>query len=392
MPMPKPREGEKEQDFVGRVMSDEVMLSEYPDEKQRAAVAFSQFRRRENSLDDGGWPMICKCRFIEPGLVAYADIGTVLVKKEILDKMAASFVGKPVINEVHKDVEPGVYKNGKADGIVTNVWFEQDGWYWADFLVWDESTKRNISSDAYSVSCAYDVTGHNQNGGLHNSIPYEGEFLDGQYTHLAVVENPRYEGARIVVLNSKEGGGMKFKFWKLFKKEGKEVRNAGETDGDKTVQVDGQAIPLKMLVDCWKAEEAEKAKKSELEAQGALPEDAVVEIDGKETSVKNLCDNFKSVQARKNAEDEEAKKKKADEEAKNVADEEAKKKAEEEERKNADEKAAKEKEEAEKKTAENSLDEELKKAAALRGSPQQPTIVSRREQVAEGTRKYGPSK
>ena len=35
-----------------------------------------------------------------------------------------------------------------------------------------------------------------------NNIPYDIEFLDGVFTHLAIVDNPRYERANIV-FNSK---------------------------------------------------------------------------------------------------------------------------------------------------------------------------------------------
>ena len=39
-------------------------------------------------------------------------------------------------------------------------------------------------------------------GGKENNIPYDIEFLDGVFTHLAIVDNPRYERANIV-FNSK---------------------------------------------------------------------------------------------------------------------------------------------------------------------------------------------
>lgn len=39
-------------------------------------------------------------------------------------------------------------------------------------------------------------------GGTENNIPYDIEFLDGVFTHFAIVDNPRYERANIV-FNSK---------------------------------------------------------------------------------------------------------------------------------------------------------------------------------------------
>ncbi len=44
MPIPQPRANEEEQAFVSRFMADEAMRRDYPDEKQRAAVAYNTFR------------------------------------------------------------------------------------------------------------------------------------------------------------------------------------------------------------------------------------------------------------------------------------------------------------------------------------------------------------
>lgn len=52
------------------------------------------------------------------------------------------------------------------------------------------------------MSCSYDVKLADDAGGTENNIPYDIEFLDGVFTHLAIVNNPRYERANIV-FNSK---------------------------------------------------------------------------------------------------------------------------------------------------------------------------------------------
>ena len=46
MPLPSVRRGESQQTFISRCMSSEIMQSEYPEQKQRAAVCYSQFRRK----------------------------------------------------------------------------------------------------------------------------------------------------------------------------------------------------------------------------------------------------------------------------------------------------------------------------------------------------------
>jgi hypothetical protein len=45
--VPKPRKGEKEQRFVSRFMSSGEARESFPDSKQRAAVAYSEFTRRK---------------------------------------------------------------------------------------------------------------------------------------------------------------------------------------------------------------------------------------------------------------------------------------------------------------------------------------------------------
>ena len=60
------------------------------------------------------------------------------------------------------------------------------------------------------MSCSYDVKLADAAGGTENNIPYDIEFLDGVFTHLAIVDNPRYERANIV-FNSKTVINTNFK-------------------------------------------------------------------------------------------------------------------------------------------------------------------------------------
>lgn len=52
MPLPIPRDGEKQNDFISRCMSNDAMKKEFPDQKQRTAVCFQQFKRKKESIDD----------------------------------------------------------------------------------------------------------------------------------------------------------------------------------------------------------------------------------------------------------------------------------------------------------------------------------------------------
>ena len=139
-----------------------------------------------------------KSRFIQPGLAGYpGQFGNALIKKENLDRFVHTLRNKPVtIN--HRDKITEDDKKGE----VFNVWFNpEDGWYWCDGIITDDEAI-NLINSGWSVSCAYDFTKADNSGGTENNIPYDIEFLDGEFNHLALVDNPRYEGANIV-FNSK---------------------------------------------------------------------------------------------------------------------------------------------------------------------------------------------
>ena len=51
MPLPRPHKHEAREDFVSRFMSDNRMESEFPDRKQRVAVAFRQWRSRGRKVN-----------------------------------------------------------------------------------------------------------------------------------------------------------------------------------------------------------------------------------------------------------------------------------------------------------------------------------------------------
>jgi hypothetical protein len=55
MPLPIPSADESEQDFVSRFMGDDQAISDFPDEQQRAAVAYSTYRDEEmEEMELGG--------------------------------------------------------------------------------------------------------------------------------------------------------------------------------------------------------------------------------------------------------------------------------------------------------------------------------------------------
>jgi hypothetical protein len=54
MPLPSPKGSEKQSDFVSRCMGTSVMKNDFPDQKQRAAVCYSQWRKAKNKGKSDG--------------------------------------------------------------------------------------------------------------------------------------------------------------------------------------------------------------------------------------------------------------------------------------------------------------------------------------------------
>lgn len=105
-------------------------------------------------------------------------------------------IGTPVIVK-HQDVT-----EENADklriGTISNAYFnEPDGWYYCEGIIWDKDAQELINK-GWSVSCSYDFLAYNDEGGIENNIEYDKEFTQLNFTHLAIVDNPRYERANII--------------------------------------------------------------------------------------------------------------------------------------------------------------------------------------------------
>ena len=260
-------------------------------------------------------PKRYRTKFIEPGLADYTaeGFGKVLVSKEALDQMLPSFVGK-YVKVQHNDMsqeEAFDFVEGKesADGVVSEVGYdEESGWYWADLVIWSAEAQDNIDNKGWTVSCAYEVDEADGKGGSYHAIPYDQEVMTGEYTHMAIVDNPRYEGATIVQ-NSKndeddvKGGIMKFKL--LAKKKVKneepdkkpeekeeEVQNM---EPDAMVEMEnGEKVPVSEMVEAYK-----NRQNMEPDGEKMLNMEDEVDVDGEMVKVSDLVSCY---QKRENAE------------------------------------------------------------------------------------------
>ena len=140
-------------------------------------------------------------RFIEPGVAHYEEFGDVLITKETLDGFINTMVGCPVIIQ-HKDIDDENVDKERV-GVISNVWFNEfDGWYYCDGIIWDKQAIDLIKNQEWSVSCTYDFDSDKLEK-THNGKKIDMEFTGGEFLHLALVPNPRYERANIV-MNAKE--------------------------------------------------------------------------------------------------------------------------------------------------------------------------------------------
>ena len=135
-------------------------------------------------------------RFLEPGIAHYEELGDILITKETLNKFVHTMVGAPVIID-HEDVTDKNVDKLRV-GVISRVWFNEfDGWFYCEGILTDNEAIDLIKNQGWNVSCAYSFESVPKE--MHNGKKIDMEFIDGEFLHLAIVKNPRYEGANIVV-------------------------------------------------------------------------------------------------------------------------------------------------------------------------------------------------
>lgn len=137
-----------------------------------------------------------------PGVAEYAEPDKapfrVFLNEDTIRAMDPSFAGKPVF-VMHVDgVESNVDELRKeADGwVVESFYNSSDGKHWCKFIVVSEKGERAIKNGMRLSNC-YAPISYGQ-GGLWNGVTYEKEIKGGEYEHLAIVPNPRYEESVIL--------------------------------------------------------------------------------------------------------------------------------------------------------------------------------------------------
>lgn len=274
-------------------------------------------------LNASDYPKFYYARHMQPGLAGYKN-ETLKVDAGAIKAMAASMAGKPIyIN--HRNVDLSTVKADASGFVAESFWNDLDGWLWAKMLLIDDDAKACAESGRFGVSNAYvprDWTG----SGLENNIPYTRAITAADFTHLAIVEDPRYEQAKIFtpeafrkyqgekrqqmveLQNSKEKDKLMPNPFKFLKTETKQVE-ATEVDNDTVLQVTndkGETFTHKIADMIAAVLNAGKTKKNESEDdKEKLNEASKVKVGDEEMTVGELMNRFTKANSEESEEDKE---------------------------------------------------------------------------------------
>jgi hypothetical protein len=256
-------------------------------------------------------PQVFYCRHMQIGVAAYEN-ETILVEIDAMKRMMPSFMGCPLYVFHVDDID---FENLQetADGYVTDCFYnEKDGWVWAKFVAVSDAAHVAINS-GWSVSNAYIPLEWGSGGTWHN-VEFNRKIVNGEFTHLAIVPNPRYEDARIytpeqfkqyqetltnelnVLHNSKEETKTEVKkMFKLFKNTKQEVSTVDE---DTMIELqNGESITVAQMI-----EAVANAKKNEVEEEKEkMNMDAEIEVGDEKMPLKELVNRYSNM-CKKNAE------------------------------------------------------------------------------------------
>lgn len=241
---------------------------------------------------------------------------------DAITDMNESFEGCPVyVGHQNVDLEK---IQEEADGYVVKSFYnEVDGWHWAEIMVVSDKGHEAVGK-GWAVSNAYIPTLLAE-GGTRLNVPYDKELKGGEFTHLAIVPEPRYEDACIMTVdayknyckqkreklnelkNSKEDENKKgvnkmLKFFKSEKKEvsADEITNTSDLSGF-TMEIDGKDVPLTQMVNAIEEMKAEKEKDS------AVDMDKEIKVGDETMTIKELVSTYKNMCEKKNEAMEEEK-------------------------------------------------------------------------------------
>lgn len=320
-----------------------------------------------------------------PGVAEYREPDKepyrIYINESAIRKMNASFAGRPVYVR-HVDEVNLENIQEEADGYVVESFFNaNDGKTWCKFIVVSDKGHEAIKN-GWKLSNAY-IPKQMSEGGMWNGVEYQKEITDGEYDHLAIVPNPRYEESIILspeqfkaynsekelelkkLANSKGESSMKFNFFKKSK-----VDNASDLEGmSVTLPKSGKEVTLETLIN-----EMDKIENMHGYANG----DHMVKAGEEELTVNDMIKKYGEMKNKMDEADKAAKEAEANGEG-------------EKEVKN-DEKDGDKEEDLEKKKNDKAHYEALKNAAETASAKKEVIVETSDDQVRRGQDRYGSKK
>jgi len=240
-----------------------------------------------------------------PGVAEYQEPEKepyrIFINENTIRAMGPSFAGRPLFVEHVDEVEDKIDELRKdADGwVVESFYNEADGKHWVKFIAVSERAERAIKK-GYRLSNAY-LPKLGGTGGTWNGVSYQKEVTGGEYEHLAIVNNPRYEESVIMtpdefkqyndekteelkrLANSKEKSTMKLKFWNK-----KAAENSADLESlSVTLPKSGKEKTIVQLVN--EADEAEAKK-------GLANGEDKIKVGNKEMTVNDLVKGYEALE------------------------------------------------------------------------------------------------
>lgn len=271
MPLPKPKENEKEQEFISRFMADPAMNSEYPDQSQRSAIAYQtwkethkqdssqvsrvvtfrldEFKADKAALTPEGY-LVCKARPTRTGIFDYRDNGKLVREyrppEEVFAQSSLDSLKLQPVTYYHPD-EMVTAENIKAHQVgVTGQDVTRDGDFVACTVkVTDKNTIQTIfdwrkAGRQIELSCGYNA----EVEPIQGEHPTEGRYdcvqTNIRYNHVSIVDQARAgHGARLILDKKDQNGGTP----KMAKFKKKEIKTDSFQMDEVNVEVSDEAIP-----------------------------------------------------------------------------------------------------------------------------------------------------
>lgn len=242
--------------------------------------------------------------YSEPGVKPYR----IFVGEDVIKNMNPSFQGKPVYVDHVDEVDVDNLRE-TADGYVIESFYNQlDGKHWVKFIAVSERAKEAIKM-GWKLSNAY-VPSAFAGGGLWHGIEYEKEVTGGEYEHLAIVRNPRYEESVILTPEQYKqyNGEKEVEIARL--SNSKEKKKMGLKAEKRTykvensIELDGLVVTLPLSMKEMSVEKICNEYDKILNMHGYANGDHMVKMGDEEMSVNDLVKKHMEMCNKMKAEDE----------------------------------------------------------------------------------------